>query len=86
MGTYTAQWEDDDNNRILELSVHYRLDGSDLEIVSVTPATVTFLNPSSGVATRRIRVHTATGRKLLLRQFAAAIGMDQLQQEMAATI
>jgi hypothetical protein len=86
MGTYTTQWEDDDNNRILELSVQYRMDGSDLEIVSVTPATITFLNPGSRVATRRIGVHTATGRELLLRQFAAAVGYEQLQQEMAATI
>ena len=86
MGSHTAHWEDEENNRIVELSVRYQLDGSDLEIVSVTPASVTFVQEESRQPVRRIGIHTAKGREFLLRQFELFVGLDWLQQNVAAAV
>lgn len=86
MGTYTTQWEDDDNNRILELSVQYTLNGSDLAITHVTPASVSFVDPGSREVVRKIGVHTAKGRHFLLRLFDAKVGHGRLHQELSDTL
>ena len=80
MGTYTANWEDDENNRIVELAVDYRVDGSEVEIQRITPKTVRFVegNPSAG---RKIGVHTEAGRTLLERRYREHFGLERLEQE-----
>ncbi len=83
MGTYTAQWEDEENNRILELSVRYILDGSEVKIESVTPANVTFIEAESRQPVRKLGVHTNAGRRFLLRLFDTHVGMDHLHRQVA---
>lgn len=86
MGVYTAKWEDKSNHRLIELAVSYRVDGSDLEIESVTPASVTFFCRESGEAKRKIGIHTHAGRRVLMGQFERHVGMDQLEQELSSTL
>ena len=84
MGTFTAQWEDEDNNRVVDLAVRYQLDSA--EILSVTPAAITFVDELSREATRRIAIHTEKGRRMLRRQFMRSVGLDWLQSEVNAGV
>jgi hypothetical protein len=81
--SYQANWEDEENNRQVELVVNYRLDQTRVEISDVTPTRVIFLCPDSGKQLRSIGVRTATGRELLARQIAAAGRLASLPQEIA---
>ena len=58
MKSCQATWEDEENNRRVELVVNYRLDATRVEINDVTPTRVTFLCPTSGKPTRSIGVWT----------------------------
>jgi hypothetical protein len=80
---YQANWEDAENNRQVELVVNYRLDQTRVEISDVTPTRVNYLCSNSGKQLRSIGVHTATGRKVLARQVAAAGRLATLPQEIA---
>ncbi len=86
MQIYTTQWEDDENNRIVELSVRYRVDGDSVSIESVTPASVTFVEAESGKPVRKIRIHTQTGQRMLLRQFESKVGMEELHTEVSSNL
>jgi hypothetical protein len=81
--SYQANWEDEDNNRHVELVVNYRLDQTRVDISDVTPTRVTFLCPQTNKQLRSIGVHTATGRQLLAQQVAAAGRLATLPQEIA---
>ena len=81
MGQYNANWEDEEHNRIVELTVDYQLDNDRLELTSVTPRTVTFVDPASKTPQRRIGVHTDTGRRMLLLAFIDKVGMPSLREE-----
>ena len=48
MNSCQATWEDEENNRRVELVVNYRLDAKRVEINDVTPTRVNFLCPTSG--------------------------------------
>ena len=48
MKSCQATWEDEENNRHVELVVNYQLDATRVEINDVTPTRVTFLCPTSG--------------------------------------
>ncbi len=84
MAHCTASWEDEENNRKVELSVEYQLDGNRLQIERVTPTAVVFVDPQSGETTRRIRVWTETGRRMLLRQYQESAGSEHLQAQLDA--
>ena len=83
MTSYQATWEDEENNRHVELVVNYRLDAAQVAIHDVTPTRVTFLCPESGSPLRSVRVHTGGGQQLLARQVAAAGRLATLPQEIA---
>ncbi len=80
----TANWEDEENNRIVELSVEYQLADDRLEVERVTPTAVSFLDPQNGQVVRKIKVWTETGRRMLLRQYRESVGSEQLQQQLDA--
>ncbi len=86
MGTYTANWEDDDNNRLVTLAVQYRASGDQIELADVTPVSVTFLDADTKESVRKIGVHTDTGRRVLARQFAEKVGLESLQREVAESL
>ena len=83
MKSFQATWEDEENNRHVELVVNYRLDAAQVAIQDVTPTRVTFLCPESGSPLRSVRVHTDGGQRLLARQVAAAGRLATLPQEIA---
>lgn len=80
MQSFTTTWEDEDNNRILELAVQCRLNGDAVEIVDVIPHAVTFVCGQTGEHVRKVRVHTETGRQILRRALHAAGGIELVQQ------
>jgi hypothetical protein len=83
MKSCQTTWEDEDNNRRVELVVNYRLDATRVEINDVTPTRVTFLCPTSGSPMRSIGVWTNGGRRVLKRQLTDAGRLATLPQEIA---
>ena len=78
-----ATWEDEENNRQVELVVNYRLDATRVEINDVTPTRVNFLCPTSGNTTRSIGVWTDGGRRVLSRALESSGRLTTLPQEIA---
>src|SRR5829696_1241126 len=78
-----ATWEDEENNRQVELVVNYRLDATRVEINDVTPTRVNFLCPTSGSTTRSIGVWTNGARRVLSRAIEASGRLTTLPQEIA---
>jgi hypothetical protein len=83
MNSCQATWEDEENNRRVELVVNYRLDATRVDINSVTPTRVNFLCPTSGITVRSIGVWTNGGRRVLSRQLKASGRLATLPQEIA---
>jgi hypothetical protein len=69
MGIANVTWEDEENNRQVQFSVAYAIENEALTIREVTPQSVSFLCSERAAPIRSIRVHTATGRRVLVRQF-----------------
>ena len=84
MSSCQATWEDEENNRSVELVVNYQLDATQVEINDVTPTRVTFLCPTSGSPLRSIGVWTDGGRRVLARQVAAAGRLTTLPKDIAS--
>ncbi|HVT28581.1 MAG TPA: hypothetical protein VHE81_11260 [Lacipirellulaceae bacterium] len=84
MNSCQATWEDEENNRRVELVVNYRLDNQRVEINNVTPTRVNFLCPTSGNTLRSIGIWTNGGRRVLSRQIKDSGRLDTLKQEIAA--
>jgi hypothetical protein len=85
MKSFQANWEDEENNRRVELVVNHRLDATRVEISDVTPTRVTFLCPTTRSPLRSIGVWTNGGRRVLARQMAAAGRLESLPQEIATS-
>jgi hypothetical protein len=83
MNSVQATWEDEENNRSVELVVNYRLDAKRVEINDVTPTRVNFLCPTSGTTVRSIGVWTNGGRRVLSRQLKDSGRLTTLPQEIA---
>lgn len=83
MKSFQATWEDEENNRSVELVVNHRLDAKRVEITDVTPTRVTFLCPTTKSPVRSIGVWTDGGRRMLARQIEAAGRLATLPQEIA---
>ena len=81
MGVYNANWEDEKNNRSIDMSVAYQVEADTVVIETVTPKSVTFRCPTSGSNLRIIGVHTEAGRNFLARQYSNHVGMDRLTHE-----
>ena len=86
MGVYNASWEDEENNRIVEMSVGYKVESDAVVIEHVTPKSVAFHCPASGTLLRKIGVHTEKGRRLLARQYSHHVGLDRLTEEVNRTL
>jgi hypothetical protein len=84
MKTFQATWEDEENNRRVELVVNHQLDATRVNISDVTPTRVTFLCPTSGSPLRSIGIWTDGGRRVMNRQIEAAGRLASLPQEIAA--
>jgi hypothetical protein len=80
MKSFQANWEDEENNRRVELVVSHQPDLTP----TVIPTRVTFLCPSTKAPLRSIGVWTEGGRRVLARQVEAAGRLATLPQEIAA--
>lgn len=89
MGTFVGNWEDEENNRIVQLSVEYRIDDNQIEIESVTPTSILFIDAETHAPVRRMNVWTEGGRRVLARQIAAKQGVEhvrlQIESQLAQT-
>lgn len=86
MTLHNANWEDEENNRIVELAVEYQLDDDQLELISVTPLSVTFLDPHSSLPIRKIKIWTETARRILVRAYRNGVGMQRLESELKESL
>ncbi len=86
MSAYTANWEDEENNRIVELLVDYSVNDEKVAIDNVTPKTVTFVEAESKEIVRQIGVWTDKGRSHLLSKFEEIVGLDSLHTEISNSL
>ena len=83
MQTVQANWEDEENNRVVALSVQYTIDADEVKLREVTPTSVTFIQDA---AQRTIGVHTATGVRLLRKQWRAKGGVEHLEHQLTQSL
>ncbi|QDU55416.1 hypothetical protein [Aeoliella mucimassa] len=83
MGMFKAAWEDEENNRRVDLVVAYQVADGQVEIDNVTPHRVHFRDPESGETTRSIRVHTESGKQLLLDRALSAGAVDRIRHQLS---
>ena len=81
MQTMQANWEDEENNRIVAMAVQYTVDANEVKLHDVTPTSVTF-RPQQ----RTIRVHTAAGARMLRKQWRATGGYEHLEHELTQSL
>ena len=64
MNQCQVNWEDEENNRIIQFGVEYTLDADQVVIEEVTPEAIVFID-EKGQPARRMQVWTETGRNLV---------------------
>ena len=77
MNQCTVNWEDEENNRIIQLLVDYTVGSQSIAINTVTPEAIVFVD-NDMQPTRRLQVYTEAGRNLLRRVYDQAVGLDSL--------
>lgn len=85
MTTIQATWEDEENNRRVELVVDYQLDGRGVRINRVTPQRIYFHEPGARETTGSVTVWTEKGRKLLVEQMQSAGWIEALRGQISTT-
>lgn len=85
MGSFQASWEDQENNRRVDLVVDYQVAAGKIEIQSVTPQRVHFCASRAAEPFRSIGVWTETGRRLLADQAKAAGWCERVRQQIASS-
>jgi len=85
MHSYRIVWEEEAKGREIELYVHYRLDAGSVAVSEVRPTQVTLYSAPTQQPIRTLRVHTATGRRLLAEAYLASRETEQtLEDEILA--
>ena len=85
MHSYRIVWEDEAKGREIELYVHYRLDAGVVSVGEVRPTQVTLYNTATKRPERTLKVHTATGRRLLAQAYLSSRETEQsLEEEILA--
>ena len=85
MATHNTTWEDDDCNRIVQLSVDYQVIDSRIEIENVTPTSIQILDAGKS-AIRQIGVWTEKGRRMLSLQHAQRVGASALREQLESEL
>jgi hypothetical protein len=85
MTTMQTTWEDEENNRRVELVVDYQLDGRGVKIQSVTPQRIYFHEAGHREVTGSVAVWTNKGRQTLVEQMQSAGWIEALRGQIAAT-
>jgi len=85
MHAYRIVWEDEPKAREIEILVYYTRESEAVAIESIRPLRVTLYDRVSGQPSRELRVHTATGRRLLADAYLASRETEQtLEDEILA--
>ena len=79
-------WEDDENNRIVALAVEYAVDAADVILKDVTPTAITFVDPATKAPVRNLRIHTATGARLVRKQWRQRGGVERLEHQLTRSL
>lgn len=74
-----VQWEDEENNRIVAMTVDFAIRNQIVEVAAIAPQRVTFVCSESGTPLRSIRVWTEAGRRHLAGKFLASGRMEELK-------
>ena len=87
MNTVQTVWEDDDNNRKVEMTIEYVISNQSIEIQDVAPTRVTFVEPTSKNEIRSVGVWTRSGAEMLVRQWECcnsgkAVTMTKLEGDL----
>lgn len=85
MTTIQATWEDEENNRRVELVVDYQLDNRGVKIDRVTPQRVYFHDPGVREANGSVVVWTEKGRRMLVEQMHSAGWIEALRGQITAS-
>ena len=83
MTTTLAIWEDEENNRQIQFSIQYVIEGGAVKIKAVIPEKVTFVCPETNTCIRSLQVWTPTGRRMLANFFRRSSAFVQLQYAIA---
>lgn len=86
MNKIETNWEDEENNRQVALSVEYTRKDDTIEIAKLTPKQVTFLCPESKTPLRSIGVWTDKGRDLLVNQLHKSGHLAKIEQEIDGSL
>ena len=81
MQSHQTSWEDEENNRIVELRVDYEIDGDSLAIKEIAPQQVTFVDSGHQVV-RRIKVYGDRARRHLEQAFRQDGRLEKLEVEL----
>ena len=76
----TTSWNDEENNRRIEMRVDYAFRNGELVIGQVTPLAILF-RETSGRVSRRVNIRTAKGRNLILQKVAESQGLAWLHEQ-----
>ncbi len=72
MKTYRIVWEDEAKAREVEIFADYTLEAGLVQVEEIRPTKVTLYNSHTKHPERTLPVHTAAGRRLLRRAYAAS--------------
>ena len=81
MHAYRIVWEDEPKAREIEILVYYTRDADDVTIDAIRPVRVTLYDAVTKQPARTLRVHTATGRRLLADAYLASRESEQTLEE-----
>ena len=73
MKAYRIVWEDEAKGREVEIIADYTLQAGLVQVEDIRPTQVTLYNTQTKQPTRTLRVHTATGRRLLRKAYFATL-------------
>lgn len=85
MTTMQTTWEDEENNRRVELVVDYQLDDRGVKIQNVTPQRIYFHEAGHRGVAGSVTVWTEKGRQALIQQMQSAGWIEALRGQIAAT-
>lgn len=81
MQSHQTSWEDEENNRVIELRVDYEIDGDSIAIRDIAPQKVTFVNNEKQVV-RSVKVYRDRARRHLERTFRQDGRLEKLEIEL----
>jgi hypothetical protein len=83
MGTFLANWHDENKSRNIQFSVSFANDNGDVHIKEIVPNQVTIVCPETNTSLKTMTVYTAKGREILASQIRKSHRMVELKKEIS---